>query len=184
MRLLHERTRIWFRNYFSVLNLHSRIICSLLTSRFSCNSRLSFSCHTLTPATLSLVMATARNRSGTISSQLTSQLQAHPIYFDGSVRLQMSVHPNAALDYPNVLLNRDRWPAIQVGDIIELTASHMKEPCVFIIDQNDPVGLSLNVQVCHKSGTTWDQTLTKLARYLFRGILQNVLVCLLAWRSL
>jgi hypothetical protein len=61
----------------------------------------------------------------------------------------MSVHPNAALEYPNVLLNRERWPAIQVGDIIELTVSHMKEPCVFVIDQNDPVGLPPNLQVCH-----------------------------------
>lgn len=92
-------------------------------------------------------MATARKRSGTISSQLTTQIQTHAIYFDGSVRLLTSVHPNSAGDYPNVLLNRDRWPGIQVGDVIELMASHMKEPCVFIIDHNDPIGLPPNLQV-------------------------------------
>jgi hypothetical protein len=128
---------------------------SFLISHFSCNSRWSFSRHTLSLATLCLVMATARNRSGTISSQLTSQLQAHPTHFDGSVRLQMSVHPNGALEYPNVLLNRERWPAIQVGDIIELTAAHIKEPCVFVIDLNDPVGLHPNIQVHHENALLW-----------------------------
>jgi len=99
-------------------------------------------------------MSTARNRSGTISSQLTSQIQAHASYFDGSVRLQTSVHPNGQHEYPNVLLNRDRWPGIQTGDVIELTASHMKEPCVFVIDQNDPVGLPANLQVSQGMTTT------------------------------
>jgi hypothetical protein len=129
-------------------------------------------------------MATARNRSGTISSQLTSQIQAHPTYFDGSVRLQTSVHPNSALEYPNVLLNRERWPAIQVGDVIELTAAHMKEPCIFVIDQNDPVGLPPNLQVWHEGAPFRTKNSPNLARCLSREILRKFLVCLLPWRSL
>ena len=129
-------------------------------------------------------MANARARSGTISSQLTSQIQNHAAYFDGSVRLLTSVHPNSASDYPNVLLNRDRWPGIQAGDVIELVASHMKEPCVFIIDQNDPTGLPPNLQVCETDQQLVARRLTRPTRSLFHEMLQNVSVLLAVWKSL
>lgn len=93
-------------------------------------------------------MATGRNRSGTLLSQLSAQVQAYSVHPTSSVTLQTSIHSNAASNYPNVLLNRACWPGIQVGDVIELRAPHMKEPCVFIIDQNDPLNLPQHLQVC------------------------------------
>jgi hypothetical protein len=93
-------------------------------------------------------MATGRNRSGTLLSQLSAQVQAHSVSSTSSVTLQTSIHGNATSNYPNVLLNRTCWPGIQVGDVIELRAAHMKESCVFIIDESDPIGLPQHLQVC------------------------------------
>ncbi|CAG7852569.1 Vacuolar membrane-associated protein IML1 [Serendipita indica DSM 11827] len=101
----------------------------------------------LNPSATSLRMATGRRRSGTLVSQLSAQAQAQAGHFVSTITLQASTHGNASNNYPNVLLNRDRWPGIQVGDVIELRASHMAEPCVFIIDASDPVGLPYNLQV-------------------------------------
>ena len=95
----------------------------------------------------SLGMATNRRRSGTLVSQLSAQAQAQGGHFVSTITLQVSTHGNASNNYPNVLLNRDRWPGIQIGDVIELRASHMIEPCVFIVDASDPVGLPYNLQV-------------------------------------
>ncbi|KAG8786894.1 vacuolar membrane-associated protein iml1 [Serendipita sp. 397] len=92
-------------------------------------------------------MATARRRSGTLLSQFNAQTSHQSISIGGSIILQTSTHPNSANNYPNVLLNRDRWPGIQVGDVIKLETPTMGEPCIFVIDESDPVGLPYNVQV-------------------------------------
>ncbi|KAG8869350.1 vacuolar membrane-associated protein iml1 [Serendipita sp. 405] len=92
-------------------------------------------------------MATARRRSGTLLSQFNAQTSHQSISIGGSIILQTSTHPNSANNYPNVLLNRDRWPGIQVGDVIKLETPTMGEPCIFVIDEGDPVGLPYNVQV-------------------------------------
>lgn len=91
-------------------------------------------------------MATSRKRSGTLLSQLSAQLQAHSAPVGSSITLQTSIHNNSN-NYPNVLLNREFWRGIQVGDVIELRAPHMKQPCVFVVDQNDVQNLPYTVQV-------------------------------------
>ncbi|KAG8821492.1 vacuolar membrane-associated protein iml1 [Serendipita sp. 399] len=115
-------------------------------------------------------MATSRRRSGTLLSQLNAQIAHQAVSIGGSIILQTSTHPNSANSYPNVLLNRDRWPGIQVGDVIQLRTQDMVEPCVFVIDESDPVGLPYNFQVslssdiakCFDIHSGTEVTLTKI----------------------
>lgn len=136
-----------------------------------------FGCLHLTPAlgprlnwhspNSSWEMATGRKRSGTLSSQLLAQAQAQNQTFAGypagPITLQAQVHSNGANSYPNVLLNRERVPYFQAGDIIELRCvststsgssnvnfnsnSSSKQPCIFMIDVNDPVNLPPTMQI-------------------------------------
>jgi hypothetical protein len=113
-------------------------------------------------------MATGRKRSGTISSLLLAQAQTQTQPFagypTGPITLQAHVHSNGANSYPNVLLNRERVPYFQIGDIIELRGvspsnlsnssnanalanSSSKQPCIFMIDANDPVNLPPTMQI-------------------------------------
>ncbi|CAG8622288.1 13379_t:CDS:2 [Acaulospora colombiana] len=92
-------------------------------------------------------MATGRNRSGTLVSQLSSQLQMYPVQSKDCVNLQASIHVNGSGGYPNVLLNRDWWKDVQNGDVIELKGGPHKESCVFVLEPTDPAGLPPNIQV-------------------------------------
>lgn len=131
-------------------------------------------------------MATGRKRSGTLSSQLLAQNQTFAGYPTGPITLQAQTHTNGANQYPNVLLNRERVPYFQVGDIIELRSPHMKQPCIFMIDQNDPVNLPPTLQVslskdiasCFGISSGTEVTILKVFFYL------KILLVLIEFRSI
>lgn len=83
----------------------------------------------------------ARRRSGTlksVASNPSSPLEAFsPAQVGDNRILRVTVHENAANQYPNVLLNRDYWPGVQNGDMFRIDSPN-SDPCVFVLKDRDP----------------------------------------------